>query len=137
MSFNHTNDWYFISNQSLNEQFNILEQTHFPCSLHCERWTVKEKVCASTLHSFREIPYRMDEWTKQLPPLKSWVISGNAEQWMESRYLWWTVIVFNCSSLFQLFVFYCLLVQYLLLFRIFTFLFSFFEDFEWEVKVFW
>ena len=122
---------------TINQQFNNLEQFHFRCSFHCERLTVKEKVCASPLHSFRESPYRMDEWTKQLPPLKSWVISGNAEQWMESRYLWWTVIVFNCSSLFQLFVFCSLLVQYFLLFRNFTFLFSFFDDFEWEVKVFW
>ena len=27
--------------------------------------------------------YRTDEWSKQLLRLKSWVISGNPEQWME------------------------------------------------------
>ena len=122
---------------TINQQFNNLEQTHFPCYLHCERWTVKEKVCASNLHSFREIPYRMDEWTQQLPPLKSWLISGNPDQWKEFRYLWWTEIAFNCSSLFPLCDFYCLLVQYLLFFRKFTFLFPFFDDVEWGVKVSW
>ena len=31
--------------------------------------------------------------------------------------LWWTVIAFKCSFLFQLFDFYCLLVQYSLFFE--------------------
>ena len=48
-----------ISN--LNQQLNNLEQTHIRCSLHCERWTVKERDYASALHSFKEIIYRTDE----------------------------------------------------------------------------
>ena len=96
---------------TLNQQFTNLEQTHNRCSLHCERWTVKGKDCASALHSFKEIIYRTDEWTKQLQRLMSWVISGNPEQWMELRRLWWTVIVFRCSFFFHLFDFYWLLVQ--------------------------
>ena len=82
---------------TLNHQRTNLEQTRIRCSLHCERWTVKWRDCASALHSFREITYRTDESTKQLLRLKSWVISGNPEQWMEFRRLWWTVIVFKYS----------------------------------------
>ena len=41
--------------KTLNEHFNNLEQTHNRCSLHCERWTVKRRDCASVLHSFKEI----------------------------------------------------------------------------------
>ena len=95
---------------TLNQQLNNLEQTHIRCSLHYERWTVKGRYCASVLHSFVENTYRTDEWTKQLLRLKSWVISGSPEQWMELHLLWWTVIVFKCSYLFQLFDFYCLLM---------------------------
>ena len=121
---------------TLNQQLTNLEQTHTPCSFHCERWTAKAKDCASTLHSFREITYRTDEWTKQLLRLKSWVISWSPEQWMEFRRLWWTVIAFKCSYLFQLFVFYCLLVRCLLFFfKKINFLFLYFDEFEWEVKV--
>ena len=98
---------------TLNQQLNNLEQTHIRCSLDCERWTVKGRDCASALHSFKEITYRTDEWTKQLLRLKSWVISGSPEQWMEFHSLWWAVIVFKCSYLIQLFDFYCLLVQYI------------------------
>ena len=97
-----------ISN--LNQQLNNLEQTHIWCSLHYERWTVKRRDCASVLHFFKEITYRTDKWTKQLLRLKSWVISGSPEQWMELHLLWWTVIVSKCSYLFHLFDFYCLLV---------------------------
>ena len=122
---------------TLNHQLTILEQTHIRCSLHCERWTVKWRDCASALHSSREITYRTGEWTKQLLRLKSWVISGKPEQWMELRRLWWTVIVFRCSCFFQLFDFYCLLVHYLLFFWKNTFWFLFFDDFEWEEKVHW
>ena len=123
---------------TLNQQLNNLEQTHIRCSLHCERWTVKGRDCASALDSFKEITYRTDEWTKQLLRLKSWVISGNPEQWMEFHRLWWTVIVFKYSYLLQMFDFFCLLVQYLFFFFWkSTFLFLFFDDFEWEVKVHW
>ena len=106
---------------TLNQQLNNLEQTHIRCSLHCQRLTVKGRDCASALHCFKEITYRTDEWTKQLLRLKSWVISGSPEQWMEFYRLWWTVIVFKCSYLFQLFDCFCLLVQYLLFSRNFTF----------------
>ena len=95
---------------TLNQQLNNLEQTHIQCSLHYERWTVKGRDCASALHSFKKITYRTDEWTKQLLRLKSWVISGSPEQWMELHLLWWTVIVSKCSYLFHLFDFFCLLV---------------------------
>ena len=98
---------------TLNQQLTNLEQTHIQCSLHCERWTAKGRDCASGLYSFKEITYRTDEWTKQMLRLKSWVIPGNPEQWMEFRRLCWTVIVFTCSCLFHLFDFYCLLVKYL------------------------
>ena len=64
---------------TLNQQLTNLEQTHFRYPLHCEAWTVKERDCASALHSFNEITYQTDEWAKQLPRLKSWVISGNPE----------------------------------------------------------
>ena len=101
---------------TLNQQLTNLDQTHIQCSLHCEGWTVKGRDCASALHSFNEISYQTDEWTKQLIRLKNWVISGNPEQWMEFHRLWWTVIVFKCSSLLQLFDFYCLLEQNLLFF---------------------
>ena len=99
-----------ISN--LNHHLTNLEQTLIRCFLHCQRWTVKIRDCASALHSFREITYRTEEWTKQLLRLKSWVISGNPEKWMEFRRLWWTVIKFKYSYLFHLFDLYCLLMQY-------------------------
>ena len=83
---------------TLNHQLTNLEQTLIRCSLHCEAWTVRGMDCASALHSFNEITYQTDEWTKHLLRLKSWVISGNPERWMEFRRLfrrlWWTVIVF-------------------------------------------
>ena len=99
---------------TLNQQLTDPEQTDIRCSFHCERRTVKGKDCASALRSFKEITYQTDEWTKQLLRLKNWVVSGSLEQWMEIRRLWWTVIAFKCSYLFQLFDFYCLLLQYLL-----------------------
>ena len=90
---------------TINQQLTNLEQTHIWCSLHCERWTVKERDCVSVLLSFNKITYRTDEWTKQLLRLKSWSIFGKPEQWMEVCRLWWTVIVFKCSHLFNLFDF--------------------------------
>ena len=96
---------------TLNQQLTNLEQAHIRCSFHCEGWTVKRRDCASALHSFNEITYQTEEWTKLLLRLKSWVISGNPERWMEFRRLWWTVIVFKCSHLFHLFDFYYSLVE--------------------------
>ena len=95
-SLNHTNDRYFISNHQ-----------YFQLTIHQHRtpsypslsslWTMdsEKKDCASALHSFKEISYRMVKWSKQLPRLKSWVISGNQEQWREFHLLWSTVIVFK------------------------------------------
>ena len=40
---------------TLNQQLTNLEQTHFRCSLHCERWTLKGKDCPSALRFFKEI----------------------------------------------------------------------------------
>ena len=102
---------------TFNQQLTNVEQTNIRCSLHCERWIVIRKDCASALHSFKEITYRTDEWTRQLLRLKSWMISENPGQWIEFRCLWWTVVVFKWSYLFHLFDFYCLLVQYLLVFE--------------------
>ena len=65
---------------TLNQQLTNLEQTHIRCSLHCEQWTVKGTNSASVLHSFKEITYRTDEWTKQLLRLKSWVISRGQDK---------------------------------------------------------
>ena len=121
-----------------NQQLTYLKQSHIRCSLHCERWERKGRDCALALHSFKEITYRPDEWTRQLLRLKSWVISGNPEQWMESRRLWRTVVVIKCSCLFHLFHFYSLLVQYLMFFeKLLFFRFPFLDDFEWEVKIHW
>ena len=113
---------------TLNQQLTNLEQAHIRCSLPCKGWTVKGRDCESALHSFNEITYQTDEWTKQ------WLRLKNPERWMEFRRLWWTVIVFKCSHLFHLFDFYRLLVQHLLFFQKFT-LFVHFDDFEWELKL--
>ena len=119
---------------TLNQQITNLKQTHIRCFLHCEGRTVKGRDWASALHSFNENTYQTDEWTKQLLRLKSWVISGNLERWMEFRHFWWTVFVFKWSHLFHSFDFYCLLLQYLLFFRKFSF-FVPFDDFDWEVEL--
>ena len=111
---------------TLNQQLTSLEQTHIRCFLHCDGWTVKERDCASALHSFNEITYQTDDFTKQLLRLKGWVISGNPGQGVEFRRWWWTVIVFKCSYLFHLFEFYCLPTQKLFFFENLLFLFSFF-----------
>ena len=118
--------------RTLNQQLNNLEQTHFRCSLHCERWTVKRRDCASALPSFKEITYRTEEWTKQLLRLKSWVISGSLEQWMEFHVcdeLWLSLSVAICFSCLNFIVCWCIIF-----FKIF-FLFPFVDNFEWEVKI--
>ena len=123
MSLNHTNDRDSMSNQY--PQLTNLEQTLIRCSLHCEPSTVKGRDCASALDFFKEITYRTDEWTKQLLRLKTWVNSGIPEQGVDFRRLWWTVIVFKCSYFFQLYDFYCLLIQYYFFSRKLTFFCSF------------
>ena len=117
---------------TLNQQLTKLEQTQIRCSLHCEGWTVKGRDCASALHSFNEITYQTDDWTKQLLRLKSWVISVN----QEFLHLWSIKIVSKCSYWFHFFEFYFLMVHYLFsFFEKITYLFPFLDDFEWEVKV--
>ena len=121
---------------TLNQQLTNLEQTHIRCPLHCERWTVKGKDYALAMRSSKEITYRTDEWTKQLLRLKSWVISESPEQWMDFRRLRWTLTAYKCSYLFQLFDFHCCWCNICCFWKI-TFLFLFFDDFEWKVKVHW
>ena len=119
---------------TLNWQLNNLEQTHIRCYFHCERWTVKGRHCASALHSFKKITYRSDEWTKQLPRLRSWVISGCPEQWMELHRLWWTVIVSNVAICFTCLISIVCWRNICCFFENLPFLFPFFDDFEWAKK---
>ena len=60
---------------------------------------------------------------------KSWVIVGSLEQRMDFHRLWWTVIVFQNCYLFYWFDFFCLIVQYLLLFENLLFLFLIFDNY--------
>ena len=136
MSLSHTNDTYSMLNQYPQPTTQQPRADSARCSLHYERWTVTRRDCASALHSFKEITYRTDEWTKQLLRLKSWMISGSRQQWMELHRLWWTVIVFKCSYLFHLFGFCCLAGAKLVVFlENLPFLIPFFDDFEWAVKI--
>ena len=61
---------------TLNQQFTNLEQFHIRCSLHCERWTVKEKGCASASHSFKEITYG---WTSERNSCHGWRVEWPLE----------------------------------------------------------
>ena len=74
---------------------------------------MKGRGCASALHVFKRITHRRDVWTKQVLRLKSWVIVGSSDQWMEFLRFCWTVCLsfFLFGFLFSLFHFYCLLVQ--------------------------
>ena len=85
---------YLIS--TLNQQLTNLEQTHIRCSLHCERWTVKGKDCASALRSFQRnyLPDgRVNETVATVKELSGLWSPG---QWMELHLLWWTVFVSKC-----------------------------------------
>ena len=136
MSLNHNNDTYSMSNQYPQPTTHQSRTDSYPVFSSMRTMDSKRRDCASAWHSFKEIIYRTDEWTKQLLRLKSWMISGSPEQWTECRRLWWTVIVFKCSYLLQLFDSNCLLVQNLLFLEIYYFV-SFFDDFEWQAKVHW
>ena len=46
---------------TLIQQLTNLEQTYVRCSLHCDRWSVKGRDCASILHLFKKVTYRKDE----------------------------------------------------------------------------
>ena len=138
MSLNHTNDRYSLSNQSPQQTTHQHRTNSYPVFSSLRRMDSQTKGLHSTsvLHSYNEITYQADEWTKQLQRLKSWVISGNPEQWMEFRRLWWTVIVFKCSYLFHLFDFCCLAgAKIVVSLENLPFLFPFFDDFEWAVKI--
>ena len=95
----------------LTQQLTNLEQTYNRCSLQWYRWMVKGRDCASALHFFKGFTYRTDDWTKQLLRLKSWVIFGTTEQWMEFHRLCSNLVVFSCSYLFYFPDFYYLLVH--------------------------
>ena len=62
MSFSHTNDRYSMSNHHPQPTTHQPRTNSYPvCSLHCERWTVKGRDCASALLSFKENTHRTDE----------------------------------------------------------------------------
>ena len=131
MSLNQTINRYSTSNQYPQPTINQPRKDSNPVFSSLRNVDSKKKDCPSPLLSSRKITYRIDEWTKQLPRLESWVNSGNPEQWTEFRQLCWTAIGFKCSYLFQLFVFYCLLVQFMFLFGGFTV----FVHFPWSVWI--
>ena len=133
ISLNHTNDTYSMFNQYPQKTTQQPRTDSKP--VFSPLRTIDKK--RNGLHFFKEITYRTDEWTKQWLQLKIWVISGNPEQWMEFHRLWWTVSAFKCSYLFQLFDFFCLVVQYFAVVLKIYVLFLFFDDFEWKVKVQW
>ena len=110
---------------TFNQQLANLEQTQFRCALHCERWTVKGKDCASASHSLKETTYRTEEETKQLLRLMIWVIIVTPQQF---RRFWWNVLKPKCIYLFQLLDFCCSLVQYLSFWKISFFLLFLFRD---------
>ena len=85
---------------TLEQQLTYLEQIYIRSSLHWERYTVKGRDCGSALHAIGKTTYRMDEWRKHLLQLKSRVISGNPEHWMEFHRLQWNVVVFKCCQFF-------------------------------------
>ena len=113
MSLNRTNFTYSMFNQCPQPTTQQPRRDSYPVFSSLRTMDSKKKGLRVSF-AFFQITYRTDEWTKQLLRLKTWVISGSPEQWMEFHRLWSTVIVFKCSYLFQLFDFYCLMVRYLL-----------------------
>ena len=136
-SLNHNTDRNSISNQYPQPKTHQPRTDSYPVSSSLRTMDSKRKGLRSALRSFKEIIYRTDEWTKQLLRLKNWVISGNLEQWMEFRRLWWTVIAFMCSYLFQPYWFLLFAGALFVVFEKLLFLFLSVHDFEWEVKVHW
>ena len=110
LSLCHTNDTYSLFNQYPQPTTRQPRADSYPVFSSLRTMNSKRKGLRVSFAFFQKITYRTDEWTKQLLRLKSWVISGSPEQWMELNLLWWTVIVSKCSYLFHLFDFYCLLV---------------------------
>ena len=125
-SLNHNNDRYSISNQYPQPTTHQPRTNSYPVLSSLRMMNSKREGLRVSFAFFQGITYRTDEWTKQLLRLTSWVIFENPELWMEFRRLWWTLIAFKCSYLFQLFDFYCLLVQYFLFLKIYFFV-SFFS----------
>ena len=111
LSLNRTHDRYSISSkypQPTTQQPRTDSYWKFSSSRTMDS---KSKGLRISFAFFQKNTYQMDEWTKQLLRLKNWVISGNPEQWMEFRRLWWYVNIFNCSYMFCLLDLYCLLFQ--------------------------
>ena len=133
MSLNRTNFTYSMFNQCPQPTTQQPRTDSYPVFSSLRTMESKKKGLRVSF-AFFQITYRTDEWTKQLLRLKTWVISGSPEQWMEFHRLWSTVIVFKCSYLFQLFDFYCLMVRYLLFSE--NLLFSFLW-WLWGVKAHW
>ena len=96
---------------NLNQHLTNLEDSY---PMFYALWTMDSKKKGLRVSSVFFQSNSTVEWTKQLLRFKSWVISGSREQRMEFRRLWWFVVLIKYSFLFQLFDFYCLLVQYLL-----------------------
>ena len=136
LSLNRTNDTYSMFNQYPQLTNQQPRTDSYPVFSSLRTMGSKGRDCASALHSFKEITYRTDEWTKKLVRWKNWVISGSPEQWMELHCLWWTVIVSKCCYFFHLFDFYIVCwCNFCCFFENLPFLFPFFDEFEWAVKV--
>ena len=138
MSLNHTNDWYFITHQYHQPAIQQPRTDSFPVFFSLRTIDRKRKGLRVNFAFFQRNSLPDGRVSKTVA-----TVEELSDLWkprsmdkipllvMNSNYF------FNCSCLFHLFDFYCLLVQYLLFFRNFTFFFSFFDDFEWEVKVYW
>ena len=129
--------WYglYVQSVPLNNnqptQKNKLSAVFFSAMMYS-----KKRDCASVLHTFKQTTYWIEEWQKQLLQLKSGMFVGCPEQWREFHCLCWTVFVFKSSYLF-FFVWLLLFARSMsmLFLNNCLFLFLFFEDFEWEVKL--
>ena len=136
MSLSHTNDTYSMLNQNPQPTTQQPRADSDPVFSSLRTMDSKRKGLRVSVAFFQKNTYRTNEWTKQLLRLKSWVISGSREQWMELHRLWWTVIVFKCSYLFHLFDFCCLAgAKFVVFLENLPLLFPFFDDFEWAVKI--
>ena len=72
-SLNHWNDWDSVSNQYPQTTTHRPRTDFIRFSLHCNRWTVKGRDCASALHSFIYIFYRTGGRVKEtVATVKEW-----------------------------------------------------------------
>ena len=130
MSLNHTNDTYSMFNQYPQPTTQQPRTDSYPV-FSSLRTTDNKRKGLRVSFAFFQRSYSPDGGVNETNATVE-VLSGSPEQWMEFHRLWWTVIVFKCSYLFQLFDFFCLLVQKLLFSWKITFFVAFFDDFEWE-----